>query len=383
MAGDSTVELLIASGFNQTLLNNTDLCTSLTCPKELQTIAYVPSLPGNAFFVALFSLLLILQLAFGYRWKTWSFTGSVFGGLALEIIGYVARIQIHDNPFKSDPFLMFVSSLSPLHLFPPSFGTRDRTSADDRIFRYLVVLTIAPCFLTAAIYLSLSRVILIHGEHLARFKPRTYTIIFICCDVFSLVLQAIGGALADTADDHDTEQTGINIMIAGLVFQVVSLTVFAALCADFFWSVRKHGGVSRSVLQARLPYSVGRFHLFIGCKDLTPFFFGGSGYLSLTNNLPTALALATLTIYIRSIFRVAELQGGFNGHLANDEVTFMILEGTMVAIASIALTLPHPGMVFGPNWNLKSARAKVAEASERGVGNGVEEKSSNESVALG
>ncbi|KAL8668303.1 MAG: hypothetical protein Q9168_007061, partial [Polycauliona sp. 1 TL-2023] len=66
--------------------------------------------------------------------------------------------------------------------------------------RYLVTLTIAPCFLTAAIYLCLSRIILTYGAHLARFRPRTYTLIFICCDVFSLVLQAVGGGIADTAD---------------------------------------------------------------------------------------------------------------------------------------------------------------------------------------
>ena len=62
------------------------------------------------------------------------------------------------------------------------------------------------------------------------------------------------------------------------------------------------------------------------------------------------LALATLCIYIRSCFRVAELQGGFGGTLANQEVTFMILEGGMIAIASIALTVGHPGLVFGKSW---------------------------------
>ncbi|KAL8726140.1 MAG: hypothetical protein Q9166_006897 [cf. Caloplaca sp. 2 TL-2023] len=325
MSGNSAIDALIASGFNQTLLNNTDLCTTKTCPPELQQIDYIPSLPGNAFFLALFALILIFQLAFGFRWRSWSFTGSMFGGLVLEIIGYVARIQIHDNPFKSDHFLM-----------------------------YLIVITIAPCFLTAAIYLSLSRIILIYGEPLARFKPRTYTIIFICCDVFSLVLQAIGGAIADTAGTEDLQQTGINIMIAGLAFQVVSLSVFAALCVDFFWSVKKHGGVSRSVLQARLSCSVGRFHLFIG-----------------------SISLATLTIYVRSVFRVAELQGGFDGHLANDEVTFMILEGAMVATASIALTAPHPGMIFGKNWTMKNARAALLNSNER---DSVENKNSSESV---
>ena len=63
-----------------------------------------------------------------------------------------------------------------------------------------------------------------------------------------------------------------------------------------------------------------------------------------------ALGLATLTIYIRSCFRVAELQGGFNGTLANEEVPFMILEGAMVVIAAISLTVAHPGLIFGKSW---------------------------------
>ena len=42
----------------------------------------------------------------------------------------------------------------------------------------------------------------------------------------------------------------------------------------------------------------------------------------------------------------------------------MILEGAMISIASIALTIPHPGMVFGRFWNLKVARAEIAAAAE-------------------
>ncbi|KAL8976112.1 MAG: hypothetical protein Q9205_007820 [Flavoplaca limonia] len=315
--GSPQLDALIASGLNRTLIEKPYLCTTETCPQEMQTIDYVPSLAGNAFFLALYALILILQIAAGIKWRTWSFTGCMFGGPVLEIIGYAARIQIHYSPFTSDPFLM-----------------------------YIVTITIAPCFFAAAIYLSLSRIILTYGSHLARFKPRTYTIIFICCDIFSLVLQAVGGGIADTASTQSMSDIGINIMIAGLVFQVVSLTCFAGLCADFFWSVRKSGGVSRTTLQARLPNSVGRFYMFIG-----------------------SLSLATLCIYIRSIFRVAELQEGFDGHLANDEITFMILEGAMVAIASIALTVPHPGMVFGQNW--KIAKARAAASGEKISGNDV------------
>jgi len=40
--------------------------------------------------------------------------------------------------------------------------------------------------------------------------------------------------------------------------------------------------------------------------------------------------IATITIFIRCVFRVAELRSGFNGHLFNDEVAFMVLEGYVV-----------------------------------------------------
>ena len=77
----------------------------------------------------------------------------------------------------------------------------------------------------------------------------------------------------------------------------------------------------------------------------------------LTQGSMTALIVAVIAIFIRSCFRVAELRGGFGGHLANNEVTYMILESTMVAIAALALTVIHPGVVFGQFWKLKLARA--------------------------
>lgn len=63
-----------------------------------------------------------------------------------------------------------------------------------------------------------------------------------------------------------------------------------------------------------------------------------------------ALAIATFTIFIRSVYRVAELSGGFSGDLANNETTFMIFEGPMIIIAVAALTLFHPGTSFNGMW---------------------------------
>ena len=62
------------------------------------------------------------------------------------------------------------------------------------------------------------------------------------------------------------------------------------------------------------------------------------------------MGIATLAVFVRSVYRVAELAQGFSGSIANEEVPFMIFEGTMIAIATIALTFFHPGLIFGTRW---------------------------------
>ncbi len=63
------------------------------------------------------------------------------------------------------------------------------------------------------------------------------------------------------------------------------------------------------------------------------------------------LGLAVLTIFIRSVFRVAELSGGFNGKLFNEQIPFMILEGPMIIIACTAMSALHPGIAFQGSWH--------------------------------
>jgi hypothetical protein len=97
--------------FNQTLLQFPNLCTSCTCPLELDgeflgNMNYYPSLGGNAFFAAVFGVLLLVQLVLGIRYKTWGFLIGMSGGLILEVLGYVARILMRDNMFTNTYFIM-------------------------------------------------------------------------------------------------------------------------------------------------------------------------------------------------------------------------------------------------------------------------------------
>ena len=91
---------------NATLYDNPELCTQETCPIDWATIRYVPSLGGNAFFLALFTACFVAHVALGIRYRTWPFLVAWIFGLALEIVGYAGRIMMHNNIFESNPFLM-------------------------------------------------------------------------------------------------------------------------------------------------------------------------------------------------------------------------------------------------------------------------------------
>lgn len=119
-------------------------------------------------------------------------------------------------------------------------------------FRYLICLTIAPAFFTAAIYICLGRIVIVYGEDISRIRPRTYTILFVTCDIIALVLQAAGGAITSIADSDQKSlgDTGVNIMIAGLAFQVASLTLFIVLASEFALRVRRSSEVMKNASTA-------------------------------------------------------------------------------------------------------------------------------------
>lgn len=313
-------------------IEDNNLCTLETCCLAQSSFLYIPDFGGNLFFTIWFAILLIPQLYLGIRYKTWGFMGGMLSGLILEVIGYAARIMLNDNPFNGDAFLMYALSIWP----NCSFGSQSA----DTFSRYLICLTIAPVFLTAAIYLTLSRLIALYNPSASRLRPRTIALFFMTSDFLSLVLQAIGGAIADTATEEDAKQSGINTMIAGLFLQVVSLILFLSYCLDFAIRLRgSHPPVP--VPEKQAVRNTTLFKVFLA-----------------------SLLLATVAILIRSIFRVAELWEGFSGKLWNDEVDFMILDGAMVGLACLLLCIWHPGPAFGQQWGAadwslrKGGRAK-------------------------
>ena len=200
--------------------------------------------------------------------------------------------------------------------------------------------------MAAAIYLCLSRIVVVYSESASRFRPANYTLIFISCDFLSLLLQAAGGGIAASSDTVSLNNIGKNIMVAGVAWQVASLALFAVLCFDFSRRARRAPEEELNPAFAQFRAST-KFKLFL-----------------------CGLATATLTIFTRCVFRCAELSGGFDGRLANQQVSFMILEGAMICIAVICLTAFHPGWVFGENWRAAAWNIRSLSKAKDGKANG-------------
>src|ERR1700760_2632067 len=100
----------------------------------------------------------------------------------------------------------------------------------------ICTLIIAPTFFTAGIYIVLGRLINAFGRQSSPISARMYLYIFCTCDILSLVIQAIGGgqaSVAASATPPKNSKTGTHIMVAGIVFQMASITVFVAFFAEF------------------------------------------------------------------------------------------------------------------------------------------------------
>lgn len=154
-------------------------------------------------------------------------------------VGYVGRLLLYDNPFSSAGFQI-----------------------------QICLLIIAPAFLSAAIYLTLKHLCLALEPSLSLLQPKWYTWIFIIADISSLTLQGIGGGVAATAeDDMDQQDMGANIMIAGIIWQVVTLSVFAFFTAHFFWrwNTEKHRITN---ISAQKLWANRRFKIFLGTTTI-------------------------------------------------------------------------------------------------------------------
>jgi hypothetical protein len=137
--------------------------------------------------------------------------------------------------------------------------------------------------------------------------------------------------MASVASHNGTSvQTGDDIMIAGLAFQVFTMFMFMVVSLDFAintWRRQRRLGSSALDQNSEL-VAMRKSVLF-------------KGFLA-------ALVLATICVFWRCVFRVAELSRGWSGPLTKREDLFVGFEGVMIVVATLVLNIFHPAFCVRP-----------------------------------
>lgn len=305
-----------------------DQCTELSplCPVEATVLGYIPNFGASIFFAVCFGILLIIALVLSVWKRTWSYGAAICIGLLLELCGYIGRAMMHDNPWDKNAFQMQICTI-----------------------------ILGPTFICVSVYLTLKHVALNLNPGISRLAPRWYPRIFLPADLSCLIVQAIGGGIAAAAkrDNKALLDGGNRAIIAGIVLQVVVLMAFGAMGTDYYIRLRKYLRSPEASPAALALWNDRKFRLFIQ---------GVTG--------------AFATILIRCIYRIAEMAGGWGNHIMQDEISFSILDSTLVLVATFLLTILHPGLLFP-----QMANSRQKDPTEKSASGAVSaNESSNEGV---
>ncbi|RAH49735.1 RTA1 domain-containing protein [Aspergillus brunneoviolaceus CBS 621.78] len=252
---------------------------------------YTPSLALAAFAATWFFVHLVAHTVQTIRHRSWWWLPFSVG-LVFEIVGYIARaLSARQDPYNLIYFVL----------------------------NYFFIVT-APVFLAAGIYTILSGLIRLLGRQHALLPPRVILWFFIASDVVSTVVQIAGAVLVGVRESRRQDPSVANhILLGGLAYQVFAMTVFIAVAAGFL--VRARGLIWTAARKGEGP---PRYGVFCGV-------FG----------------LATLLVYLRTIFRLAETAQGLGATLATHEVYFACLEFAPIAAVVLLFAVWHPGRCVG------------------------------------
>lgn len=257
--------------------------------------SYTPSLALCVLAIVLFAISTIVHLFQVSRYRVWTFTPLTLACL-LETIGYIFRTLSSQN----DPYniIWFV------------------------VQYFLIV--VAPVFISASIYISINRLIAwatsigFNGasdrDQGRRWwlSPKLIFWGFITADVVTTIMQIAGAALVGSSESNQKDpHTGNNILLAGLAIQTASFTVFLLILLLFRISLGKNSSLRSDV------------------RGKDPFVFAVGG--------------ASLLVYLRTVFRLAETAQGLFASVSTHEKFFGTLEFAPVVLAVWILAVWHPG----------------------------------------
>ncbi|EWZ52252.1 hypothetical protein FOCG_16859 [Fusarium oxysporum f. sp. radicis-lycopersici 26381] len=253
--------------------------------------SYVPSIPAAVIFIILF-----LMLSAAHTWKMihnrlWFCIPFVIGGF-LEVIGFIGRAMANKATDKLGPYII-----------------------------QSVFLLIPPSLFAASIYMTLGRIIRglgPKGESCSIVRVKWLTTLFVVGDVFSFLVQSSGAGMMAAGDDPTM---GENIVIGGLVIQVLFFGLFVVAAVIFQLRYRKIGSNWRAV--------------------------GSSNTASVFDweRMLMMLYATSALILIRCFFRIVEYVMGADAYPLKNEWTLYIFDALLMAAVMVIFYIWYPSRV--------------------------------------
>ncbi|KAI9155564.1 Protein RTA1 [Paramyrothecium foliicola] len=269
---------------------------------------YIPSLPAAIVFAALFGCLTVAHAWKICRYRTWFCLPFVVGGV-FEVIGYVGRAVAYDSTGELLPYII-----------------------------QSIFLLIAPILFAASLYMTLGRIIRsVHGEHCSLIPARWLTRIFVFGDVFSFLIQSSGAGLrvrASNGDGNSNPNLGSNIIVGGLIFQIVVFAIYVLAAVWFHVKFSKHDQSKRAGL---VSWRSGLWMVY----------------------------MTSAFIMVRNIVRVAEYAMGNEGYLLNHEWNVYVFDGALMLFTMTWFYLKYPNQFAVTSASHNSPDVELASPEDR------------------
>ncbi|KAJ7898502.1 RTA1 like protein-domain-containing protein [Mycena leptocephala] len=198
-----------------------------------------------------------------------------------------------------------------------------------------------PCFFLATDYMLLARLSFTFDQQVSErclvIKASRLATLFVCSDVITFLLQAAGGGLMSSASGA---KLGNTIIMVGLVLQFVSFAIFTCVLLFFGYRMR------REYSQYWFPQtSALSFNIFSTApiNDWRILFY--------------VMCVTCIGLGIRSIFRIAEFAGGFNGYITTHEAYFYLFDSLPLWISMTLYCVVWPKRCLN---NYKTSGATIA-----------------------
>ncbi|KAM0277451.1 hypothetical protein ACHAQH_005817 [Verticillium albo-atrum] len=265
---------------------------------------YLPSLPLAILYLSLFGILSLAHTWKMFRYRLWFCLPFAVGGY-LEAVGCAARIISRNDTSELMPYVI-----------------------------QSIFLLVPPSLFAASIYMTLGRIMSGLGpraEACSIIRVKWLTKLFVVGDILGFVVQAGGAGIMSGGDNKDM---GKNIIIVGLIIQILFFSLFVTVAVMFHWRYRR--GVVAGGFSVLSSPSAARL------RDGT---VEGSEPPYNWKKLMMMLYTTSGLILFRCKFRIIEYVMGPDGYLLSHEWPIYVFDLTLMVLTMIIFYIWYPAPI--------------------------------------